>query len=1360
MDNPRNSLSAGRQSANRTVRKIKPCDDSPFGTSLKTFSQYLEVPNIILLGDPGSGKTYTFIAAAEEEKAYYLNVRQFLSSGGTTSEEGTVYLDGLDEFRSRIGDKNAIIEVIKVLGQMRRPRLRLSCRAADWLGESDLSLFLRYFGSSPYVVLNLEALTKTEIKSILDQKGIRDADAFIREAQNKGIEGLLSNPQTLIMLSDVILRKGNWPDTKCELFEKAIQILLAEHNRDHIGPGVGQFCAEELIEPAGAACAALLISGVDGISLLESNTSDDFPSYRSIPDDDLLKAQACLARRAFSFTDAGQEAVSYIHRTIAEFLAAKWLVKRISNGLPLQRVQNIVGIEGHPASELRGLHAWLATLLPLDVTSLIRNDPYGILMYGDPRTLSLSNRRYLLDSLASLSQGDPWFRSGDFSDKPLGALSGPDMVASFRRILADPTATFHLRSVVMDAIRNGPPQPQMCEDLKSILSDPSASYRDRVCAADALLNVTSNGAREIVEIFKSQLAPDPSTVRLRIHILTQMYGEEFNPSDVASVFTDTLADTTERVSGDLLVLAYSLPETALQDVIEHLCDALGQTDRDRQYAHASEVIFAFSRLISRALSPVESIPTHQLWRWLKALHGFRGSASGDKDDLRKWLLEHKSIVLDMFRIACDELDIEKEKWIFLYDFRQAVMYSVSSEELAHSIFSIFRSKEMLTAKDHFLYQVWGSLIFESDPIPRDLLDAFYDFPRLDKGLETYRDELCCCKIEEWRWETALGKNSRQNREADRRSKNRSELEKEKEGIKSGQNLSALAFLAKIYYGNFADQDKKLSPRERLRAEIGDELTTAAIEGFLASITRSDLPTPIAIAELHAKERYFEWWLAILAGMDEMWTRTERLENFSDILLKTALALATEYSILTYHDDEKNFRQGARRWETQIFIEKPALAQVVLEDMVRIHLRDNGKHSNALYRLVNGEETALWRGKLAMRLFHDFPSSNPTNLRSLLLAAIYDEDCHKELNDLANVITSSNSCHETEQFALWFIVRFLLADTDSNDPFLDYTASREWGIWILKDIIESNRVHPTDKPLELSIKQIESVITAVGRRFPDASFPEGGWTGDHNPWDASQFVQRNITKLSTLSEIAGAEALKRLLANTALTSYHDHVRHALANQAALRREKEYKQPSWRDVAEVLRGGRPASLPDLHALVLDHLETLQATIKQSNTDPYKQFWRCNQYGRVDRPEVEEICRDRLIDLLKPRLCPLGLSVEPEGHMAADKRADIVIILQPGKKLPLELKRDTHSKLWTACENQLKRLYARDPDSAGYGIYGVFWFGDKRSGKVPVAPPGIIMPQNAEALEKSLQSLIPSDSRHRIKAIVIDVTPPGNE
>lgn len=155
---------------NRLVRKLEPPDDQSQYRSLQTFSQYLKTQNIILLGDPGSGKTHIFRAGATEEKALFLTIREFLIMEESERQGDLIYLDGLDEFRSRIDDKNSVSEVIKQLKHFKRPQLRLSCRIADWLGETDLYLFRQYFGDNSFVVLSLEPLNKEEIGVLLRAK--------------------------------------------------------------------------------------------------------------------------------------------------------------------------------------------------------------------------------------------------------------------------------------------------------------------------------------------------------------------------------------------------------------------------------------------------------------------------------------------------------------------------------------------------------------------------------------------------------------------------------------------------------------------------------------------------------------------------------------------------------------------------------------------------------------------------------------------------------------------------------------------------------------------------------------------------------------------------------------------------------------------------------------------------------------------------------------------------------------------------------------------------------------------------------------------------------------------------------------
>jgi len=145
--------------------------------------------------------------------------------------------------------------------------------------------------------------------------------------------------------------------------------------------------------------------------------------------------------------------VDYAHRTTAEFLAASWLARQVRAGLPLGRVQALIGIDGRPSAELRGLHAWLTVMLPEHAPVLIDADPYGVITYGDAGSLTPSARHQLLDSLAHLSDTDPWFRAGNWSSPALGALAQPDVVERFRAILQSADSPSGFRTEIITRLQ-------------------------------------------------------------------------------------------------------------------------------------------------------------------------------------------------------------------------------------------------------------------------------------------------------------------------------------------------------------------------------------------------------------------------------------------------------------------------------------------------------------------------------------------------------------------------------------------------------------------------------------------------------------------------------------------------------------------------------------------------------------------------------------------------------------------------------------------------------------------------------------------------------------------------------------------
>ena len=60
---------------NRSVKKFYPLDNNNKNSENLTFTDILEVPNIVLLGEPGAGKSYLFTHANDHENGNYIAAR-------------------------------------------------------------------------------------------------------------------------------------------------------------------------------------------------------------------------------------------------------------------------------------------------------------------------------------------------------------------------------------------------------------------------------------------------------------------------------------------------------------------------------------------------------------------------------------------------------------------------------------------------------------------------------------------------------------------------------------------------------------------------------------------------------------------------------------------------------------------------------------------------------------------------------------------------------------------------------------------------------------------------------------------------------------------------------------------------------------------------------------------------------------------------------------------------------------------------------------------------------------------------------------------------------------------------------------
>jgi hypothetical protein len=226
-------------------------------------------------------------------------------------------------------------------------------------------------------------------------------------------------------------------------------------------------------------------------------------------------------------------------------------------------------------------------------------------------------------------------------------------------------------------------------------------------------------------------------------------------------------------------------------------------------------------------------------------------------------------------------------------------------------------------------------------------------------------------------------------------------------------------------------------------------------------------------------------------------------------------------------------------------------------------------------------------------------------------------------------------------------------------------------------------------------------------------------------------------------VASIEALRDMPQD----GYTEHIRTVATEQRQKRVETEYTPPTLRQVMSILNAGPPTDAPDLQAVTLEAMETAQRLLRGSDVDWYRGFFRENGYHRD-----EESCRDELIKML--RSVDNSLQYIPETHVADDKRVDIVVQAHPRLILPIEIKGQWHSEIWTAADKQLDHLYVNDW-RAERGIYLILWFGVGTSLLNP--PNGSPKPTTALELRDALYATSKAAFAGRVEIVVIDLTRP---
>ncbi|MCY4628570.1 MAG: hypothetical protein OXE58_13540 [Acidobacteria bacterium] len=1306
----------------------------------------------VLLGDPGAGKTTEFEweASSLGDDAICLSARDFLALAETRAAQWsgkTLFIDGLDEVRAGTGDpRSSLDEIRRRLDALGRPRFRLSCRAADWLGSDQERLRMVSPGET-VTVLRLDPLRDPDIEHLLEANlGDAEARRFLKSAREKGLSGWLRNPQGIEILIAAFTGGRGWPPNRRDAFEVACLRMAGERNVEHRDAAKDQPNPSEILDAAAELCATLLLSGAAGCSLDASGSDDDYPALDRLGPTDRSLARAALDTKLF--TEAAPSGVRRFaphHRQIAEFLGARQLARRIESGLPVGRVFALMAApDGAPPTSLRGFAAWFAAHCRPARARLIDSDPVGVAAYGDLHGFSHTEKQRLLEKVRDQ---DPKLDAGRLPEDALRPLAVPELASVLRQILeSDERADADqvVSGFVLRALALGEPMPDLADLLLGIARDETRWSVANRRALDAFFHncddeeKSQEGARRLLHDIRRGAVRD-SDHQLLGTLLARMYPDEISPNDVWTYLLDQPHELLGRYSGFWLYdLLAKTPDERFPELLEALSDRLPGL---RTALHAQALDDLPLGLLARTVNALgDQTPVPRLHDWLRIGAGYRPVYSNGTEAVRaiRAFIEqrpdlHKALWLEGLK-RCPEADdlplYVRQVAESLYEARlpedfgrfclnQAVDLADARPRLAEWLLQRtigHAADERITLEELTERTRWSGNL--GDRLP-SLLQT--PLPRGYLGLKRdARDFRAQQSRREAQWEGRVRSEVRALRE----------------------NRASPALLNSVARAYLLTLNQYVTGPGRGDWFSDGALVEAALRGLRGVPFRPDVPDLGEILQQRPESASHYLALPFLAGLEAMEREDPaRLVALDDSRWQIALALY--YTVPTG-------RREMPPWYRELLRSRPDLVAEVLVLCAKPEIAGGSDSLVHLDCLVTDTDHANVASRASLSLLRGFPvRSRGTQLRvldCLLWVALRYADRTQLRRIIAKKVASKSVT--AAQRVHWLAAGLAASPEEYRVRFDEFIrdrdeATREAAVFLCPDWGVSFPDRDTD-PATLSL-----LIRRFGPMFgPDEEWKEGIVD---LPARAAARTRAFVHILGGQPDTAAGEALDSLIADSALAAWKRTLELARDRQRTESRDAGYAQAPLERVAESLRGGLPTNAADLLALVADHLDDLAREIRGGDENAWRGFWNEDSYGRPENPKPENSCRDVVMRELRARLHD-RIAVLTEVRHAGNTRADLRVSYE-GFALPIEIKREGHPDLWTAVSEQLVPKYTTLPAAAGHGIYLVLWFGRHNIPKGPSGQP----PTTPEELHQALEETVPRAHAPKIEMRVLDVMPP---
>ena len=517
------------------------------------FESIAEVPCLVLLGEPGIGKSraledaVAFVSQSfQNDKCFRLDLRSFgnearlydaLFKGGVIEEwlKGNYrlhfFLDSFDECLLRVDSVAAMLADELKNGKYPIDRLlfRIASRTAEFPRglENDLrEIWKSDEGDTEKIKFyELCPLQASDIRTAVEIEGI-EPEIFFKEMTAKNAGTLAARPVTLRFLLDIYRKKNSFPDKLIELYEQGCRVLCDEQNDERRASLVlkGKLTADQRLQIAGRIAAVMVFcnkiavwkdaetGATDETDVLirelagefERSANSNFPVTEEAVRETLVQTGL--------FTARGASRLGWSHQTFTEFLAA-WYIAR--QNLDTHQILSLVtypsDAQKQITPQLQEAAAWLASLRPDVFDELLKTNPL-LLLRSDVASFSADLRAKLVDELFKIFAAEQASDWGWHSYYP--RLKHPDLAAQILSVIKDKNAHYLARRFAID-VAEACDLRELQNDLADVILDESEPDYVRSNAGYALWRVGDAETKKRIKHYAINGSPNDKDERVR-----------------------------------------------------------------------------------------------------------------------------------------------------------------------------------------------------------------------------------------------------------------------------------------------------------------------------------------------------------------------------------------------------------------------------------------------------------------------------------------------------------------------------------------------------------------------------------------------------------------------------------------------------------------------------------------------------------------------------------------------------------------------------------------------------------------------------------------------------------------------------